>query len=78
MPTALVCALESTSLEDAGRNAVSLGGDADTLAAIAGALGEALHGLPGELVETAKARYLQGAEDITGALDALYQSAGEG
>ena len=31
VPTALVCAFESTSLEDAGRNAVSLGGDADTL-----------------------------------------------
>ena len=29
VPTALVCALESTSLEDAVRNAVSLGGDAD-------------------------------------------------
>ena len=78
VPTALVCALESTSLEDAVRNAVSLGGDADTLAAIAGALGEALHGLPGELVETVKTRYLQGAEDITGALDALYRNVGEG
>ena len=75
VPTALVCALESTSLEDAVRNAVSLGGDADTLAAIAGALGEALHGLPGELVETVRTRYLQGAEDITRALDALYANA---
>lgn len=37
VPTALICALESTSLEEAVRNAVSLGGDADTLAAIAGA-----------------------------------------
>jgi len=75
VPTALVCALESTSLEDAVRNAVSLGGDADTLAAIAGAMGEALHGLPGAVVRTVKARYLQGAEDITGALDALYRDA---
>ena len=63
VPTALVCALESASLEEAMRNAVSLGGDADTLAAIAGVLGEALHGMPGELVETVKTRYLQGAED---------------
>ena len=60
------------------RNAVSLGGDADTLGAIAGALGEALHKLPGELVETVRTRYLQGAEDITGALDALYRNVGEG
>lgn len=75
VPTALVCTLESTSLENGLRNAVALGGDADTLAAIAGALGEALHGLPGVLVETVKTRYLQGAEDIMGALDALYPCA---
>ena len=73
VPTALVCALESTSLEDAVRNAVSLGGDADTLAAIAGAVGEALHGQPEGLVETVRERYLQDANDITGALDALYE-----
>ena len=36
VPEAITCALESTSFEDAIRNAVSLGGDADTLAAIAG------------------------------------------
>ena len=76
MPTALICALESTSLEDAVRNAVSLGGDADTLAAIAGAIGEALHGLPEGLVRTARERYLQNAEDITGALDALHSTSG--
>ena len=75
VPTALTCALESTSLEDAVRNAVSLGGDADTLAAIAGAVGEALHGMPEGLVETVRERYLQDAEDITGALDALYERA---
>ena len=78
VPTALICALESTSLEDAVRNAVSLGGDADTLAAIAGAVGEALHGLPEEFVETARGRYLRDAEDITGAIDTLYQRAGVG
>ena len=73
VPTALVCALESASLEDAVRNAVSLGGDADTLAAIAGVVGEALHGLPEGLVRDARERYLQGAEDITTTLDALYE-----
>ena len=75
VPTALICALESTSLEDAVRNAVSLGGDADTLAAIAGAVGEALHGLDEGLVKTVRERYLKDAEDITGALDALYERA---
>ena len=76
VPTALVCALESTSLEDAVRNAVSLGGDADTLAAIAGAVGEALHGLDEGLVETVREQYLQGAEDITTTLDTVYERSG--
>ena len=73
VPTALVCAIESTSLEEAVRNAVSLGGDADTLAAIAGAVGEALHGLDEGLVQTARERYLHGAEDIMTTLDVLYE-----
>ena len=77
VPTALICAFESTSLEDAVRNAVSLGGDADTLAAIAGTVGEALHGLPEGLVRTARERYLRGAEDITTALYALYMRAAQ-
>ena len=77
VPTALVCAFESTSLEDAVRNAVSLGGDADTLAAIAGAVGEALHGLPAGLVRSARERYLEGAEDITTTLDALCERAAQ-
>ena len=75
VPTAVICALESTSLEDAVRTAVSLGGDTDTLAAIAGAVGEALHGLDEGLVRTARERYLQDAEDITGALEALCERA---
>ena len=38
VPEAIACFLESTSYEDAVRNAVSLGGDADTQAAIAGSI----------------------------------------
>lgn len=45
VPRAIACALQSTSFEDALRNAVSLGGDADTEAAIAGAIAEPLHGI---------------------------------
>ena len=52
VPEALICALESDSFEDALRNAISLGGDANALAAIAGSLAEALHGIPPEIVET--------------------------
>jgi ADP-ribosyl-[dinitrogen reductase] hydrolase len=46
VPQAIVCALQSTSYEDALRNAVSIGGDSDTIAAIAGSIAEALHGIP--------------------------------
>lgn len=53
VPRAIVCALEATSFEDAVRNAVSLGGDADTEAAIAGSIAEAIFGVPEELKEAA-------------------------
>jgi len=41
VPEAIIAFLDSTSFEDALRNAVSLGGDADTQACIAGAIAEA-------------------------------------
>lgn len=44
VPQAMVCFLESTDFEDALRKAISIGGDADTLAAITGALAEAFYG----------------------------------
>lgn len=53
VPQAIECFLESTSYEDAIRNAVSLGGDADTQACIAGAIAEAYYGVPAELQKTA-------------------------
>ncbi len=53
VPEAIVCFLESTSFEDAVRNAVSLGGDADTQAAIAGSIAEAYWGVPEALEDKA-------------------------
>jgi ADP-ribosylglycohydrolase len=44
VPQALIAFLESTSYEEAIRNAISLGGDADTLACIAGGIAEAYYG----------------------------------
>ncbi len=44
VPEAIIAFLESTDLEDAIRNAVSLGGDSDTQACIAGAIAEAYYG----------------------------------
>ncbi|WP_321377261.1 ADP-ribosylglycohydrolase family protein [Trichococcus shcherbakoviae] len=53
VPQAIIAFLESTSFEDAIRNAVSLGGDSDTLAAIAGAIAEAHYGIPEQIKERA-------------------------
>lgn len=74
VPAAIVCALESRSLEDAVRNAVSLGGDADTLAAIAGPIAEAMHGVPDHVRELVEDVFLTDAPDIRDALRRLYDT----
>ena len=43
IPQAIVAFLESESFEDAIRNAISIGGDSDTLAAMAGSMAEAYY-----------------------------------
>ena len=50
VPQALICALTATSFEDAMRNAISIGGDSDTVAAIAGGVAEALFGVPQSMI----------------------------
>lgn len=55
VPQALVAFFESRSFEDAIRNAISLGGDADTLACITGGIAEAYYGaVPEELAAPAR------------------------
>lgn len=51
---ALQCFFESDSFEDAIRNAISIGGDSDTIGAITGAVAEAYYGIPDEIKEKAK------------------------
>ena len=51
VPEAITAFLEAEDFEDSIRNAVSLGGDTDTLAAITGSIAEAFFGVP----ETLKA-----------------------
>lgn len=51
VPQAIVAFLDSEGFEDAIRNTVSLGGDGDTLACIAGAIAEAYYGIPEEIQE---------------------------
>jgi ADP-ribosylglycohydrolase len=53
VPQAIIAFLESTDFEDAIRNAISLGGDSDTLAAITGSIAEAAYGIPQWIVDKA-------------------------
>ena len=49
VPQALVCFLEGESYEDVIRNCISIGGDSDTIAAIAGGIAQAFFGIPPEI-----------------------------
>jgi ADP-ribosylglycohydrolase len=49
VPEAITAFLASRDFEDAVRGAISLGGDSDTLGAIAGAIAEAAYGIPPQI-----------------------------
>lgn len=53
VPQALAAFYESTDFEDAIRNAISIGGDSDTIAAITGAIAEQYYGIPARLQQIA-------------------------
>jgi type I restriction enzyme M protein len=53
VPQAIEAFLESRNFEDAIRNAISIGGDSDTLAAITGGIAEAYYGIPADIREEA-------------------------
>ena len=72
VPQGITCALESESYEDAVRNAISLGGDADTLGAIAGAIAEAMHGIPETFIEKTMNEYLADAQDMCDVIQEMY------
>ena len=68
VPEAVVSFLHADSYEDAVRNAVSLGGDSDTLACIAGGMAEAYYGsgsIPTEILVSVKARLPETLRQIT-------------
>ena len=53
VPQAFEAFFESVSFEDSIRNAISIGGDSDTIAAITGSVAEAFYGIDNKLKETA-------------------------
>lgn len=70
VPEAIIAFLEADSFEDAIRNAVSLGGDTDTLGAITGSIAEAYFGIPAILIGECRARIDEGLmTDVLNAFD---------
>ena len=52
--------LSSNDYETAIRNAISIGGDTDTIACIVGGMAEALYGVPQYLIKIAKTKLPSG------------------
>lgn len=76
VPEAIIAALESTNFEDAIRNAVSLGGDSDTLTCITGGIAEALYGdVPNKIAEQALSLLDEPLRQITEQFRAKFQTA---
>ena len=71
VPQAIICALDANSYEDAIRNAVSLGGDSDTLACMAGGIAEIRFGVPENIQEQAK-RYMD--DNVLSMVNRAYQN----
>ena len=75
VPEAIICFLESSDFETAVRLAVSLGGDSDTQACIAGAIAEAFYGPIPETIRTEVERRLpEEFRDTTARFSATYRS----
>lgn len=70
IPAAIICFLESKDYVDCLKLAISLGGDADTLAAIAGPMAYAFYReIPEELIENAKAKLPKWMLDLNDEFD---------
>lgn len=81
VPEAVIAFLESSDFEEAVRKAIWLRGDADTLAAITGAIAEAYYGgvpeaIAAEVLNRLDAGLLQGYTDWIAWLDSQAQSTG--
>lgn len=71
VPQAIYIFLESNSFEDSIRKAISIGGDADTIAAIVGSISEAYYEIPDYLIEEAN-KYI--TDDIKKVINSFYKN----
>ncbi len=69
IPQALYCFLISNDFEDCIRKAISIGGDSDTIGAMAGSIAEAYYGIPENIIEEAKQKL---TPEILAIIDEFY------
>ncbi len=75
MPESLVAFLESIDYESAVRNAVSLGGDADTMACIAAGIAQAFYGaVPKQIAREVRSRLPEDFRNVLDRLESRYGS----
>jgi ADP-ribosylglycohydrolase len=75
VPPAIVAFLESSDFESAVRLAISLGGDCDTLACIAGSIAAAFYGIPVHIREQALSRLDESLKEIVVKFEKHYPGA---
>ena len=73
VPQALACFFEGESFEDVIRNCISIGGDSDTIAAIAGSMAEPLFGVPETIRERAESFLDQLQLETLRSFEAVYE-----
>ena len=74
VPQAIQCALQATDFEDAVRNAISIGGDSDTIGCITGSIAEALYGVPANMCEKAMTSLPENFQKLVTEFEAKYGS----
>ena len=74
VPQAMQAFLESVSFEDTIKNAISIGGDSDTIADIAGSVAEAFYGMTEEQKEKARSYLTKDLKEIVFTFEEKYKS----
>jgi ADP-ribosylglycohydrolase len=72
VPEAIIAFLEGNDYEDVVRKAISLGGDSDTIACIAGGMAGAFYGVPQEIQSEALARLDERLRGVVASFQARY------
>ena len=74
VPESIIAFLDSTSYEDAIKNAISLGGDADTMACIAGGIAQAYYKkIPGAIAARVKEKLPRDLLTVVDRFNATYR-----